>query len=198
MAVARASIARGARARSLSRGSHHVIDSLLSLWSSVTTASVTSTVGVAPALKKLTREHPEVRVALSLHAPSQELRAKIVPAAKQWPLHELIEALDDHLNSVARHSGSHDGLMIEYVLLKGVNDRREDADQLIALLRGKPVMLNLIPYNPNVTATLHGFEAPSIESCRAFGKVIIEGGLRVRLREEFGQDINAACGHKRF
>ena len=153
-----------------------------------------STVGVAPALKKLTREHPEVRVALSLHAPSQELRARIVPAAKQWPLHELIEALDDHLNSVSRHSGSHDGLMIEYVLLKGVNDRREDADQLIALLRGKPVMLNLIPYNPNVTATLHGFEAPSIESCRAFGKVIIEGGLRVRLREEFGQDINAACG----
>ena len=55
-------------------------------------------------------------------------------------------------------------------------------------------MLNLIPYNPNVTATLHGFEAPSIESCRAFGKVIIEGGLRARLREEFGQDINAACG----
>ena len=103
-------------------------------------------------------------MALSLHAPSQELRARIVPAAKQWPLHELIEALDDHLNSVSRHSGSHDGLMIEYVLLKGVNDRREDADQLIALLRGKPVMLNLIPYNPNVTATLHGFEAPSIES----------------------------------
>ena len=55
-------------------------------------------------------------------------------------------------------------------------------------------MLNLIPYNPNVTATLHGFEAPSIESCRAFGKIVIEGGLRVRLREEFGQDINAACG----
>ena len=53
-----------------------------------------------------------MRVALSLHAPSQELRAKIVPAAKQWPLHELIEALDDHLNSVSRHSGSHDGLMI--------------------------------------------------------------------------------------
>ena len=129
-----------------------------------------------------------------LHAPSQELRARIVPAAKQWPLHELIEALDDHLNSVSRHSGSHDGLMVEYVLLKGVNDRREDADELIALLRGKPVMLNLIPYNPNVTATLHGFEAPSIESCRAFGKIVIEGGLRVRLREEFGQDINAACG----
>ena len=84
--------------------------------------------------------------------------------------------------------------MVEYVLLKGVNDRREDADELIALLRGKPVMLNLIPYNPNVTAKLHGFEAPSIESCRAFGKVVIEGGLRVRLREEFGQDINAACG----
>ena len=117
-----------------------------------------------------------------------------MPAAKQWPLHELIEALDDHLSSVSRHSGSHDGLMVEYVLLKGVNDRREDADRLIALLRGKPVMLNLIPYNPNVTAKLHGFEAPSIESCRAFGKVIIEGGLRVRLREEFGQDINAACG----
>ena len=84
--------------------------------------------------------------------------------------------------------------MVEYVLLKGVNDRREDADELIALLRGKPVMLNLIPYNPNVTAKLHGFEAPSIESCRAFGKIVIEGGLRVRLREEFGQDINAACG----
>ena len=105
-----------------------------------------STVGVAPSLKKLTREHPDVRVALSLHAPTQTLRERIVPASKRWPLDELLEALDDHLSATEkRHKRSASGLMIEYVLLKGVNDRDEDADALAALLRGRNVMLNLIP-----------------------------------------------------
>ena len=111
-----------------------------------------STVGVVPALRKLTRELPDVRVALSLHAATQDLRERIVPAAKHWPLDQLLAALDDHLDATAkRHSSTASGMMIEYVLLKGVNDRDCDADALAALFKDRNVYLNVIPYNPNVS-----------------------------------------------
>lgn len=125
-----------------------------------------STVGVVPAWRRLTREMPEVQVALSLHAPNQALREKIVPAAKAWPLDDLMDALDEHLEIRGRrYSSSGRGLMIEYVLsgselltqvpvryvlLAGVNDSIAHADELISLLKDKHVMLNIIPYNPNV------------------------------------------------
>lgn len=126
-----------------------------------------STVGVVPAWRRLTREMPEVQVALSLHAPNQALREKIVPAAKAWPLDDLMDALDEHLETRGRrYNSSGRGLMIEYVnvtafqqltqgpfryvLLAGVNDSIAHADELVSLLKDKHVMLNIIPYNPNV------------------------------------------------
>ena len=154
-----------------------------------------STVGVAPALRKLTRELPDVRVALSLHAPTQALRERLVPAARHWPLDELVGALDDHLAKTAkRHSSSSSGMMVEYVLIKGVNDAPAEADALAALFAHRNVYLNIIPYNRNVTAEIHGFEPPDEATARAFGKRIIDAGVRVRLRKEYGADIAAACG----
>jgi len=154
-----------------------------------------STVGVVPYMLKLNEELPGVPLALSLHAPNQKLREKIVPAAKAWPLTKLMDALDAHIENVRTSEGvKFTGVMVEYVLLSGVNDLEEHAHQLAALLNGKPVLINLIPYNPNVTAEMYGFKAPTRESAYAFGKVLIDRGLHARVRIERGSDIAAACG----
>ena len=158
-------------------------------------AVTVSTVGVVPAMRRFTEEFPDVSLALSLHAPTQSLRETIVPASRAWPLSQLLSAVDEHLEKTAkRHRHSAGGMMIEYVLLRDVNDRFEDATALAELLRDKNVMINLIPYNPNLTAGIFGFSPPSIDHARTFGKVLIDAGLRARLRQEHGADINAACG----
>ncbi|KAJ8611796.1 hypothetical protein CTAYLR_007732 [Chrysophaeum taylorii] len=146
-----------------------------------------STVGV-PNFRKLSREFPEVQVALSLHAPTQALRECLVPAARAMPMPKLMEALDEHL------VGKKYPVMLEYVLLKDVNDQPEHAEQLVELLKARNVMVNLIPYNPNLTAETYGYEQPSKEATRAFGARLVKRGLRVRERKEFGSEIAAACG----
>lgn len=153
-----------------------------------------STVGVTARVRQLTAEIPEVALALSLHAPDQKLREQIVPAAKAHPLPKLMAAIDEYLarKKVSKKSSKH--LMIEYVLLAGVNDLDEHAHALGTLLEGKPVYVNLIPYNPNLTAALEGYSAPTPEAARRFGGLVMEHGLKVRLRIEMGQDIAAACG----
>lgn len=154
-----------------------------------------STVGVVPSIQKLSAELPGVPLALSLHAPNQQLREKLVPAARAWPLLELMAALDAHIAAAqANDSAKFTGVMIEYVLLAGVNDGAEHAAELAVLLAGKPVLVNLIPYNPNVTAEMYGFEPPTNEVAFGFGRVLIESGLRARVRIERGDDIAAACG----
>jgi len=155
-----------------------------------------STVGVVPGMSRLTADLPGVLLALSLHAPNQKLREEIVPAAKAWPLPKLIAALDAHILACSRYSSAtkFKGLMVEYVLIREVNDAPAHAAELASLLADKPVMVNIIPYNPNVTAEMHGFEAPTVEAAKAFGKTLMDHGLKVRLRIERGQDIQAACG----
>lgn len=161
-----------------------------------------STVGVVPSMKKLNDELPGVAVALSLHAPNQVLRERIVPAARAWPLPKLMAALDAHIQTAKQHMIAQNkrkkaeavSMMVEYVLLAGVNDRPEHAIELAELLHGKPVMVNLIPYNKNVTSDIYGFESPSLEESYAFGKILIDRGLRARVRIERGADIAAACG----
>jgi adenine C2-methylase RlmN of 23S rRNA A2503 and tRNA A37 len=157
-----------------------------------------STVGVVPNMLRLNNELPGIPLALSLHAPNQKLREQIVPAAKAWPMEKLMAALDSHIE-MAKKSFKKDnikftGVMIEYVLLSGVNDLPKHATELSNLLTGKPVLINLIPYNPNVTADMYGFEAPTKEDAYAFGKILIDRGLHARVRIERGGDIQAACG----
>ncbi|KAH7423095.1 hypothetical protein KP509_12G039100 [Ceratopteris richardii] len=146
-----------------------------------------STVGIIPRIISLKADFPEVSLAISLHAPTQELRSEIVPAARAFPLSKLIAAVDDYLTE------SKSKVFIEYVMLAMVNDTEVHAHQLGQLLRGKRVVINLIPYNP--TSVVQQFKASgSIELFR-FQKILKEVyNLRTTVRQEMGQDIEGACG----
>ena len=158
-----------------------------------------STVGVIENIKRLTKDLPGVSLALSLHAATQEKRESIVLSAKAYPLEKLMNAMDNHFRACELYLGkrkfAQTRMMIEYVLLKNVNDQEEDAESLKRLLGHRPAIgLNLIPYNPNVTAKLYGYEAPSVEEAQKFREMCRNRGLFVTLRIEHGQDIAAACG----
>lgn len=155
-----------------------------------------STVGVAPMMRRLAHDAPGVSLALSLHAPTQELREQIVPAARHHPLPDLLEALDAHTSKCHRPTASAVGAMIEYVLLRGVNDGQEQALELGRLMapRRKDVMVNLIPYNPGVTSTPEGFRAPAHEDVERFQQIVAAFGVTTRVRREMGRDIAGACG----
>ena len=158
-----------------------------------------STVGVIENIKRLTKDLPGVSLALSLHAATQSKRESIVLSAKAYPLDKLMNAMDNHFRACESYLGkrkfAQTRMMIEYVLLKNVNDKDEDAESLKRLLGHRPAIgLNLIPYNPNVTAKLYGYEAPSVEEAQKFREMCRKRGLFVTLRIEHGQDIAAACG----
>lgn len=143
-----------------------------------------STVGVVPRMRDFIRDLPNIHLALSLHAPTQEARLEIVPAAKAFPLHVLMGAVQEYLDTGRR-------LLIEYVLLRGVNDSETRAHELGALLRGKDVLVNLIPFNP-VGKGL--FEAPEPEVVQRFLAVLGGYELMATVRKEMGRDISGACG----
>eukprot|EP00250_Pteridium_aquilinum_P010323 c19301_g1_i1 orf=364-1509(-) len=146
-----------------------------------------STVGIIPKILSLKVDLPEVSLAISLHAPTQELRSTIVPAARAFPLSKLIAAVDAYL------IGSKSKVFIEYVMLATVNDREEHAHQLGKLLQGRRVVINLIPYNPT-TVTMQ-FKASGPIEVLQFQKILKETyGLRTTVRQEMGQDIEGACG----
>ena len=150
-----------------------------------------STVGVVPKMLALAEDHPEVRLALSLHAPTQALREKIVPTATAYPLPKIMAALDAYLAAGAR---ARTRAMIEYCVLGGVNDGEARARQLGELLRGRDVIVNLIPFNP--TDTPMGHTPPTREAVQVMAAVLAgpEFGLRTTVRKEMGQDIAGACG----
>lgn len=149
-----------------------------------------STVGVVPAMKKLTTDAPFVQLALSLHAPNQGLREQIVPSASKWPLGEILEALRGY-EQAQQQIKSKAKIMIEYVMLKGVNDSEETAHELGALLQGHQFWVNLIPYNPTPAAP---YETPDQSSISAFSAVVQSYGVRAMERNHHGRDVDAACG----
>lgn len=155
-----------------------------------------STVGVPSRMRQLSVDLPSASLALSLHAPTQELRQRIVPSAKHAPLGELLAALDKHSNYCKRPSPTAFTAMVEYVLLAGVNDSDECAMELGALMqpRKKDVMVNLIPYNPGANSGPESFDAPSHEVVERFQQVVVAYGVTTRVRREMGRDIAGACG----
>ena len=148
-----------------------------------------STVGVVPRMKTLTRDAPGVALALSLHAPNQALRESIVPTARAYKLPALMEAMDEYLAS-----GPKVKTMVEYCVLRGVNDGVEHARELGELLRGRDVIVNFIPYNP--TDVPMGHAPPTKEAVKAMVDVLTgpEFGQFTTVRHEMGQDIAGACG----
>lgn len=147
-----------------------------------------STVGLPEAILKLARLNAPYRLAISLHAPNDELRNQLVPVNDRIGLEAILAAADDYFDASGRR------LTFEYVLLSGVNDRDEHARQLSRLLAGREALVNVIPYNP--VAGLP-YRTPSRQRQAAFRQILEEGGIRVRFRHRKGDRIDAACGQLR-
>lgn len=143
-----------------------------------------STSGVIPGIKKLAQEPLQVNLALSLHAPNQELREKIMPIAKPYKIPILMEAIQDYMDKTHRR------ISYEYVMLKNINDSPEIARQLGELIRGQKCHVNLIPYNQ----TYLGFSNAGKSRIDRFREIVESFGIPVTVRVSLGQDINAACG----
>ena len=145
-----------------------------------------STSGVVPMIEKL-GEVTDVALALSLHAPNDELRNQLVPLNKKYPLAVLLPACNKYIAGL----GEKRYLTIEYTLLKDVNDKPEHARELIELLRDTPCKVNLIPFNPFPHS---GYERPSNNAIRRFQELLHNAGYNVTVRTPRGEDIDAACG----
>jgi 23S rRNA (adenine2503-C2)-methyltransferase len=142
-----------------------------------------STVGWVPGIERLAECEMPLSLALSLHAPNDELRSRLMPVNDRYPLAEVLAACDRYRARRRRK------IFVEYVMLDGVNDRPEHARQLAALLDHRVYKINLIPYNP--TGAYDGSPAEQIERFRA---ILAENGLTATVRLTRGRDIEAACG----
>jgi len=144
-----------------------------------------STVGVVEGIFRLAKEELKVNLALSLHAPNQHIRKKIIPYARRYPLEEVLLAVDEYAHRTKRD------ITYEYTLLAGINDKKEQAVELASLLSGKQCTVNLIPYNPVEGLHLQRPEKERIENFRA---ILEEAGINTTWRYTKGKDIAAACG----
>ncbi|AMX03092.1 23S rRNA (adenine(2503)-C(2))-methyltransferase RlmN [Microbulbifer thermotolerans] len=146
-----------------------------------------STSGVVPALDRLA-DVTDVSLAISLHAPNDELRNQLVPINKKYPIAMLLDSAQRYIE---RMPDSHRKITIEYTLIREVNDRPEHAEQLAELLRDVPVKINLIPFNP---FELSDYERVSNNALRRFQQILLDKGYTVTVRTTRGDDIAAACG----
>lgn len=145
-----------------------------------------STAGVVPAINELAAV-TDVALAISLHAPTDELRNELVPINRKYPIAELKAACQNYV----RHLGERRKLVIEYTLIKGVNDQLEHAVALAKLLRDVRCKINLIPFNPFPGTQ---YERPEMADIRDFQTHLMQQGYATMLRTTRGEDIDAACG----
>ena len=144
-----------------------------------------STAGVVPAMRKL-RDSTDVSLAVSLHAPNDELRDQLVPINKKYPIKELLSACKDYVEGHSRRR-----ITFEYVMLKDINDSLEHARELVKILRDIPSKLNLIPFNPYPQAA---YECSDRKTINAFREYVVNQGIVTMTRKTRGDDIDAACG----
>jgi len=144
-----------------------------------------STSGVVPGIDRLARECP-VALAVSLHAPDDALRDRLVPINRKYPLRDLLAACKRYLEHAPR-----DFITFEYVMLAGVNDAPAQARALLAIAAKVRCKFNLIPFNPFPAS---GFERSAPEALRRFAEILQRGGLTVTTRKTRGEAIDAACG----
>jgi 23S rRNA (adenine2503-C2)-methyltransferase len=148
-----------------------------------------STSGLVPQIRELAGHPQQIRLAISLHGATDEVREQIMPINRKWPVAELFDALE-YWNSRKNQK-----LTLEYILIEGVNDSLEQAAILARKARRIQAKVNLIPYN-----TVEGLEwkRPSDTRCRAFQDILKTAGVTANLRLEKGHDIDAACGQLRL
>ena len=147
-----------------------------------------STCGIVPRIRDFAVDCPQVNLAVSLHAPTQAKRERIMPVASAFPLAELIDACRDYEEKTRRR------LTFEYILIRGENDSAQDALDLAALLKGINCVVNLIPVNP---VTEKDIQAPTKTHVRDFKINLENSGINVTIRREMGRDIDGACGQLR-
>ena len=146
-----------------------------------------STSGVIPKMNQLS-EDLDVSLAVSLHAPNDELRNQLVPLNRKYPLKDLMAACKRYSKNITHR---HNTITMEYVMLRDVNDKPEHARQLVKLLNGIPVKVNLIPFNPFPHA---GYERSRKNDILEFHKYLNDNGVMTTVRTTRGDDIDAACG----
>ncbi|MCA9127421.1 MAG: 23S rRNA (adenine(2503)-C(2))-methyltransferase RlmN [Planctomycetales bacterium] len=147
-----------------------------------------STVGLPKAIDRLAKHSTPYHLAISLHAPNNELRDRLVPVNAKIGIEEILNAAERYFTATGRR------LTFEYVLLAGINDTPQCAEQLARLLRRHVSMLNVIPYN--AVAGLP-YQTPSSNAINTFRNILLEGGINVMFRQRKGNGIDAACGQLR-
>lgn len=145
-----------------------------------------STSGVVPAIEKMIGR-TDVALAISLHAPNDELRNELVPINRKYPIKQLLETCNRYLDTL----GDNRSITIEYTLIAGINDQPEHVRQLIKLLRGFDCKINLIPFNPFPN---NDYRRPSRNAIMRFQNALIDANYVVTVRSTRGDDIDAACG----
>ena len=146
-----------------------------------------STSGVVPELDRLA-DYVDVSLAISLHAPNDELRNVLVPINRKYPIRELLRSANEYM---ARMPDNRRKLTVEYTLMREINDRQEHAQQLAELFKDTPCKINLIPFNPFPNS---GYEPVSHNALQKFRDILYRKGHTVTVRTTRGDDIDAACG----
>ncbi len=147
-----------------------------------------STCGIVPNMKRLAEENLQITLALSLHGSTQEKRKVLMPIANKYELSQVLEACDYYFAKTGRR------ITFEYSLVHGVNDKEEDARELIGILKPRNCHLNLIPVNP---IKERNYEKPSKKAAENFKNTLERSGINVTIRREMGSDIDGACGQLR-
>ena len=147
-----------------------------------------STCGLVPKIDKLAERKMQISLAISLHGPNNEIRSRVMPVNKAYPIEELLEACRRYYDATSRR------IHFEYAMIDGVNDKEEHAKELLRRLKGLPAHFNLIPLN-------HVEESPLKPASKAavarFQKILEDGGITATVRRTLGSDIDASCGQLR-
>ena len=144
-----------------------------------------STAGVVPAINRMQSEMKMPNLAISLNAANDDVRHEIMPINQKWSLKDLLDACRS-FSSQLQHR-----ITFEYVLLSGITDSDQDAQQLVKLLEGLKIKVNLIPYNPD---SFLPFKRPGPNRVERFQSILIRGSVSAFVRKTRGDDISAACG----
>jgi len=147
-----------------------------------------STVGLVPGIRRLADESRQVGLAVSLHAPDQDLRERLIPTAHRYPLPDILDACREYVGKTGRR------VTFEYCLMNGVNDSPQQARALGMVLQGMLCHVNLIPVNPTADGSIG---RPARTRTLAFQRELSERGVPCTVRVEKGVEISAACGQLR-
>lgn len=147
-----------------------------------------STCGLIPGIEKFMLENSQVNLAISLHAPNDEIRKKIMPIAKAYKLEDLIKTIKKYIQKTNRR------VTFEYIMLENINDTTENAEELANLLKGINCYVNLIPYNETENI---GYKRTKNKQIMKFYDILKKNKINVTIRKEFGSKVDAACGQLR-